>query len=316
MRGSGVGMQTILGAGGQIGTELARELHDRYTTRLRLVSRHPKRLHDTDEVVAASLLDAEQTDAAVSGSDIVYLTVGLPPNAKMWAEQLPVMMRNTIDACERHGAKLVFFDNTYMYPMTGEPLTEDTPFDPRGPKAKTRALVTTMLLEAMSAGRVEAVICRAPEFYGTGKTQSFTNTLFLDPIQKGEKPRVPLRDDTLRTLIWTPDASRAMALLGNTPSAYGQTWHLPCDSPLTYRQLAGVASGVWGKEVRYTVMPKIAFQAAGLFDRGARGILELLPRYAHDSIFVTDKFAHAFPDFRVTTYREGIQSIHDAHATP
>lgn len=31
---------------------------------------------------------------------------------------------------------------------------------------------------------------------------------------------VPLKDDTLRTLIWAPDASRAMALIGNTPDAY------------------------------------------------------------------------------------------------
>ncbi|GAA2981441.1 nucleoside-diphosphate-sugar epimerase [Microbacterium terrae] len=307
-------MQTILGAGGQIGTELARELHDHHTNRLRLVSRNPKRLHDTDELVAASLLNPVETDAAVAGSDIVYLTVGLPPDAKLWAEQLPVMMRNTIDACARHGAKLVFFDNTYMYPMTSVPLTESTGFDPRGPKAKTRALMTTMLLEAMAAGRVEAVICRAPEFYGPGKTQSFTNSLFLDPIQNGEKPRVPVRDDTLRTLIWTPDASRGMALIGNTPSAYGQTWHLPCDTAVTYKQLAEFASEVWSTEIRYTVIPKIAFQVAGLFDAGAREIRELLPRYAHDNVFVTEKFARAFPEFRVTTAHEGIQVIHDTHA--
>jgi hypothetical protein len=36
----------------------------------------------------------------------------------------------------------------------------------------------------------------------------------------------------------TPDASKAMALIGNTTNAYGQTWHLPCDdNRLTYKQL-------------------------------------------------------------------------------
>ncbi|GAA2979257.1 nucleoside-diphosphate-sugar epimerase [Microbacterium terrae] len=309
-------MQTILGAGGQIGTELARELHDHYTTELRLVSRNPQRLHETDDLIAASLLSPEETDAAVVGSDIVYLTVGLPPDAKLWAEQLPVMMRNTMDACERHGAKLVFFDNTYMYPMTGGPLTEETAFDPHGPKAKTRALIATMLLETMAAGRVEAVICRAPEFYGPGRTQSFTNSLFFDPIQQGRIPRVPLRDDTLRTLIWTPDASRAMALIGNTTSAYGQTWHLPCDTPISYEQLARLASEEWNRKIRYTVMPKIAFQTAGIFDAGAREIRELLPRYAHDNVFVTEKFTRAFPDFPVTTFPVGIHTIHAGEATP
>ncbi|ORA28280.1 NAD-dependent epimerase/dehydratase family protein [Mycobacterium aquaticum] len=303
-------MQTILGANGQIGTELARELHDRYTTDIRLVSRNPKRLHDTDELVTANLLHAKETDTAVAGSDIAYLTVGLPPDAKMWAEQLPVMMENTINACEKHGTKLVFFDNTYMYPMTSAPQTEDTPFTPAGSKARTRAQITTMLLKAIAGGRVEAVICRAPEFYGPGKTQSFTNALVFDAIEAGKKARVPLRADTLRTLIWTPDASHAMALIGNSPAAYGQTWHLPCDDDrVTYEGLLGIASDVWGRKIDYSVTPKGVFLVARLFNQGARELWELLPRYAVDNIFVSDKFKQAFPDFRVTTYHEGVAVI-------
>ncbi|GAB36686.1 NAD(P)H-binding protein [Gordonia otitidis] len=71
-------MQTILGANGQIGTELARELRRTHTNDVRLVSRHPRRVNDSDELVAADLMDAAQTDTAVAGSDIAYLTVGLP----------------------------------------------------------------------------------------------------------------------------------------------------------------------------------------------------------------------------------------------
>ncbi|WP_291479473.1 NAD-dependent epimerase/dehydratase family protein [Corynebacterium sp.] len=304
-------MQTILGANGQIGTELARELHANHTTDIRLVSRNPRKLHDTDELVSADLMNADETDAAVAGSDIAYLTVGLPPDSALWAEQLPTMMKNTIDACERHGTRLVFFDNTYMYPMTSEPQTEDTPFTPKGSKARTRATMTTMLLEAMEQGRVEAVICRAPEFYGPGKTQSFTNTLVFDAVAEGKKAKVPLSADTRRSLIWTPDASRAMALIGNTDSAYGQTWHLPVDtSRITYRELVDLASREWGRQVGVTVLPKAAFAVGRLFSSNVRELWELLPRYGVDNIFVTDKFTEAFPDFRVTTYAEGVAAIH------
>lgn len=303
-------VQTILGANGQIGTELARELHARYTTDIRLVSRNPQRLHPTDELVAANLLSAEETDAAVAGSEIAYLPVGLPPDAQLWAEQLPVMMRNTIDACAKHGTKLVFFDNTYMYPMTDVPQTEDAPFRPAGSKGRTRAQITTMLLEAMAAGRVEAVIGRAPEFYGPGKIQGFTNTMVFDAIAAGTKARVPLRDDVRRSLIWTPDASRAMALIGNTPAAYGQTWHLPVDDTRpTYAELIGIASAAWGREIDYSVVPKAAFFVARPFTKGVRELWELLPRYAVDNIFVSDKFTAAFPDFRVTTFQEGVATI-------
>lgn len=307
-------MQTILGASGQIGTELARALHDEFTTDLRLVSRHPTPLHETDTTLAADLLDPEQTSRAVAGNEIAYFTAGLPPDGKLWAEQLPVMMRNVIDACAADGTKLVFFDNTYMYPKTSTPQTEQTPFRPVGRKAVVRARIAEMLLEAIDQERVEGVICRAPEFYGPGRTQSFTTSLVFDRIAGGEKPRAPLTDDTLRTLIWTPDASRGMALIGNTPSAFGRTWHLPVDpSPLTYRTLiADLGARAWGRDIDYSVMPAWQFRLAGVASKPVREIWELLPRYAVNNIFLSDEFRRAFPSFRVTTYAEGVQALADA----
>jgi uncharacterized protein YbjT (DUF2867 family) len=72
-------MQTILGASGQIARELARELKRNYTDDLRLVSRHPQKVNDSDITCAADLLDAQQTRNAVKGSDTVYFAAGLPP---------------------------------------------------------------------------------------------------------------------------------------------------------------------------------------------------------------------------------------------
>ena len=303
-------MQTILGANGQIAEELARELHRRYTTSIRLVSRSPKKVHDTDELLAANLLDAQATDRAVAGSTIAYLTVGLPMDSKLWVTQFPVMMRNVLAACEKHRCKLVFFDNTYMYPKTSTPQTEDTTFAPAGPKSTVRADIATQVLHAMQRGQVEALIGRAPEFYGPGKTQSLTNTLVFDNIRQHKTPKVPLRADTRRTLIWTPDASRALALLGNTPDAYGQTWHLPCDDDLlTYQQLIGVASERVGRPLPYTVLKKWMFALGGLVNQPMREVQELLPRYEHDNVFRSDKFKAHFPDFSVTTYRQGVAQL-------
>lgn len=222
-------MQTILGANGPIGEELARELYRHFTHDIRIVSRAPAKVNDTDELVAADLTDPEATDRAVAGSDIAYLTVGLPMDSDLWERQFPTMMRNVIGACATHGTRLVFFDNTYMYPGTTAPQTEATRFAPNGRKGRVRAQLATMLQEAMDQGRVEAMICRAPEFYGPGKTKSLTNSLVFDRIRAGKRPLVPISDRVVRSLIWTPDASRAMALLGNTPDAYGRTWHLPID---------------------------------------------------------------------------------------
>ena len=64
-------MHTILGANGQIATEIARELHRRDISDIRLVSRTPRRVAPTDTVVAADLTHADMTDKAVNGSHTV-----------------------------------------------------------------------------------------------------------------------------------------------------------------------------------------------------------------------------------------------------
>jgi len=302
--------QTILGANGQIAEELVKELKLHYTNDIRLVSRNPKKIHETDELFPANLLDAEATAKAVEGSDIAYLTVGLPMNSQMWVDQFPIMMRNVIDACKKHGTKLVFFDNTYMYPKTSEPQTEETPFQPKGPKSSIRAEMANMLLEEMKNKQIEAVICRAPEFYGTGKTQSITNSMIFEKIAQRKKLIVPVKDNTKRTLIWTPDASRAMALIGNTPDAYGQTWHLPCDDQrLTYKQIIDQSSQFLQRKLPYQILPMLFFKFGSLFNKQAKELLELLPRYKYDNIFVSDKFKKRFPEFKITTYNEGIKKM-------
>lgn len=309
-------MQTILGANGQIATELARELRRNYTSDLRLVSRHPHKVHETDVLVSADLLDAQQTAAGIKGSSVVYFTAGLPPDTELWETKFPVMLKNALDACRKEGAKFAYFDNTYMYPQDDRLQTEATPFAPLGRKGKVRAMMASMVLEEMARGEIPVVIGRAPEFYGPGKTQSFTNALVIDKLKKGRKPLVPVRDDKRRTLIWTPDASRALAVLGNTPDTFGQTWHLPCcDDRPTYKEFVSMTCESFGQEVSYTVIGKWVLDLAGIFSKQVREIRELLPRYGQDNLFDSAKFKRRFPEFEVTTYRKGLDLIRSECAT-
>ena len=95
-------MQTILGAGGAIGKELARALR-LYTQSVRLVGRNPQQVLEEDQLHPADLTDPGQTKAAVQGSDVAYLTVGLPYKTKIWAAQWPLIMKNVLAACVAHG---------------------------------------------------------------------------------------------------------------------------------------------------------------------------------------------------------------------
>lgn len=76
-------MQTVLGAGGVIANVLARSL-PAHQTKVRLVSRNPKPVLGTEELVKADLLQADQVRRAVEGSEVVYLAAGLTYKASLW----------------------------------------------------------------------------------------------------------------------------------------------------------------------------------------------------------------------------------------
>ena len=70
-----------------------------------------------------------------------------------------------------------------------------------------------------------------------------------------------------------------------------------------------MACEAFARPVSYTVIGKWTLAAAGLFSRQVREIRELLPRYEQDNRFDSTKFKNRFPQFEVTTYREGLDLI-------
>src|SRR6476661_2279412 len=98
-------MQTILGSGGAIGTDLAKELSS-YTKDIRLVSRNPKKVNPEDQLFPADLSDPASVDKAIQGSDVVYITIGFEYKLKVWKEQWPPLVDHVIDACKKYNAKL------------------------------------------------------------------------------------------------------------------------------------------------------------------------------------------------------------------
>jgi nucleoside-diphosphate-sugar epimerase len=158
-------MITILGAGGAISNELVKILAQRKQP-FRIVGRNPRPVPGATETISADLSDKEQTVKAVAGSSIVCLLVGLKYDHKVWAEMWPRVVANTIEACKRAGAKLIFFDNVYMYGKVSGPMTEDTPFNPSSKKGEIRAKIATALINEWKAGAVTGMIARAADFLG------------------------------------------------------------------------------------------------------------------------------------------------------
>ncbi|MBK7477306.1 MAG: NAD-dependent epimerase/dehydratase family protein [Haliscomenobacter sp.] len=298
-------MQTILGAGGVIANNLVKHLPE-YTQQIRLVSRNPKPVLGTEELVPADLLNRDQVSRAVAGSEVVYLTAGLTYTIKVWQTQWPVLMRNVLDACQEHGAKLAFFDNVYAYGRVNGWMTEDTPYNPCSKKGEVRAKIATMLMEEAHRGKLQALIVRGADFYGPNTPLSFLTATVFDNLRKGKAAQIMVNAETLHSFTYTPDAGQAMAILGNTPSAFNQIWHAPtAPNPLNTRQIVETAAGILGVSPKYTVLSRPMLRMVGWFVPVIRESIEMLYQNDQDYLFDSSKFNQAF-GFEPMAYEKGI----------
>lgn len=286
-------MQTILGANGAIGTELAREL-THYTSSIRLVSRNPKSVSSTDQLFPADLTDRAQVMKAVEGSEVVYITIGFQYSAKVWQQKWPTFMRNTIDACIAHNARLVFFDNIYMYDRNHlSNMTEETPIRPTSKKGEVRAQIAQMILDEVAAGKLNALIARAADFFSP-KNSVLVEMVYKN-LAKGKKANLFANANKLHNYTYSVDAAKGTAMLGNTPSAFGQVWHLPTSRVrLTGKQWVELIAKEMKVEPRYSVLPKWMMSLAGLFVPVIGEFKEMVYQYDRDYLFNSEKFEQQF----------------------
>lgn len=298
-------LHTILGANGTIANALIPVLK-REKVSIRLVSRNPKPVNGA-ETIRANILNKDEVLHAVSGSDVVYLAVGLQYNAKVWAKEWPVIMRNVIDACKMVDTKLIFFDNAYMYGKTNGVITEVTPYNAVSKKGKVRAGITRMLEKEMQEGSIKAMIVRAVDFYGPGVTdKSAPGVYVFSNLKKGRRAMWPVNADVPRSFNYIPDAVEALWLLANREDAFGQIWHLPSAPPSTGREFVKIASRYMGGSRKVTVLPKWAFKIMGWFVPFIREAYELIYQDEYPFIFSSEKFEKAF-GFTSMSYEEGIK---------
>lgn len=300
-------MQTILGANGTIGSVLAKELRS-YTDKIRLVSRNPKKVNESDELFPADLSIPGMVDKAVEGSEVVYLVVGLDYKLDVWQDKWPKLMRATVDACIKHKARLVFFDNVYMYDINAiHHMTEESPINPPSRKGVVRRQLVKIIMDDVKSGRLMALIARSADFYGPGNEKSFVNEMVYKNFLKKGTANWFINADKKHSFTFTPDAAKATALLGNTDDAFNQVWHLPTDEDtLTGREFIDLFAKEMKTKSKVFVLPLWLIKFMGVFIPILKEMPEMMYQYDQDYFFDSSKFMKRF-DFKVTTYQEGVR---------
>lgn len=299
-------MITILGAGGAISNELVKVLAAGKQP-FRLVSRRAEPTAGAAEVVAADLTDQEQTVRAVAGSSVVYLLAGLKYDHKLWAEAWPRLTANTIEACKRAGAKLIFFDNVYMYGRVKGAMTEETPFNPCSKKGEVRAKIANALMDEWKAGGLTGMIARSADFYGPNAANGVANLMVFSAFKNGKKAMCLVSDSQPHSYSYTVDAGQALVTLAGSESAWNQTWHVPtAPNPPTAKEFIALAAKEMGVAAKYQVLGRPMVWIGGRFDPMVGEVYEML--YQNDSpyLFDSSKYAKAF-GFAGTPYAEGIR---------
>jgi nucleoside-diphosphate-sugar epimerase len=300
------GLHIILGAGGAIGTPLAERLLS-VGARVRTVSRRGAGPEGAERV-AADLTAASDVMLVIEEGSTVYLLVGLPYDRRVWRKQWPPIMHNVVAACASKGARLVFFDNVYVYGKVEGPMTEATPVRPTSAKGNIRGEIVDFLQNEMAAGRVTALITRAADFYGPHSERSgVPSILVFQRLGSGKAAQVLVRLDAKHSYTYTLDCARALPLLAGANDAYGQVWHLPtAHPPLTGREFVQLAASELGVPTRMSVTPGWVIRTAGVFDRLMRELGEMLYQNEGDYVFDSSKFETHFR-FTPTPYEQGIR---------
>jgi nucleoside-diphosphate-sugar epimerase len=301
-------MHTILGAGGPVANALTKELLDHNQT-IRLVSRRPVDIKGNNlSWKKADLLNYNEVQEAAKGSTVIYLCAGLVYDINVWREQWPVIIQNVINVAKENNARLIFFDNIYMYGLVNGPMMEDTPYHPSSEKGKVRAGIANTIMDEVKAGKLRATIARAPDFYGTSSKNSFFDMMVLDKYAQKQSAQWMGDPNKLHNFIYIPDAGRAMYLLGQSPESDNQVWHLPTAPVMTGNQFIELAARIYGVKPKFMRIRKVMLWIIGLFNKVIAGAVEMFYQSSHDYIFNSDKFEKAF-NFKPTSYEEGIKEV-------
>jgi nucleoside-diphosphate-sugar epimerase len=261
---------------------------------------------DGAQIVSADLSNKKDTIDAVAGSSVVYLLAGLKYQFGVWQQLWPLIMDNVIEACKYANAKLLFFDNVYMYGKVSGAMTEDTPYAPCSKKGEIRARIAKKLMNEVRTGNLTAMIARSADFYGPATPNGIANILVFEAFAKNATASWLVDADVPHSFTYIPDAVRGVVELSAKESVWNQVWHLPtAPDPPTGKEFITMAAKEFGVAPKFRVLSRPILRLVGLFDRKVRESYEMLYQSDSPYLFDSTKYAKEF-GFAGTPYAEGI----------
>ncbi len=149
--------------------------------------------------------------------------------------------RNVLEAAASAGVRraVIISSNSPCgcNPTRDHRFDEDSPYNPYMNYGRSKMLMEQAVGEAQAVGRLEAVVIRAPWFYGPH--QPPRQSLFFHMIRDG---RIPVVGDgnNLRSMAYIDNLAQGILLAAVTPRAAGQTYWIADERPYSMNEVVDV----------------------------------------------------------------------------
>ena len=300
----------LFGAAGAIGQSIARALAAKGQA-YRVVGRSEASLRKAfgadplAEIVTWNPDSPASVKAAATGIDTLIYLVGV----NYWQFELhPRLMRKMLDGAIAAGVRNVILIGT-VYPYgraRTTPVREDHPREPHTFKGRMRKEQEDILLQAHAEGRINAAVLRLPDFYGPGVEASLLHRIAVAAVNGGTADAIgPI--DRPHEFVFVPDVGPVVAQLIDTPTAFGQVWHLAGAGVTTQRDLVDEMQRQTGRKIGLRVAGKTMLRVLGLFNRMIREMVEMNYLLTEPLIMDDSALQRLIGPIRKTSYAEGIR---------
>jgi nucleoside-diphosphate-sugar epimerase len=207
----------VIGATGGIGGEVAHALIA-HGWRVRGLSRRPDDAKRQAawvgpvEWIAGDAMDLADVTAAAAGAAVIFHGAN-PPMYKNWRGLAIPMLRNSMEAARRSGARIIFPGNVYNFGPDAWPVVSET--SPQHPLARKGAVRVDMeqMLEAAAKDGVRALILRAGDFFGPRQPKSWLKDAMVKPGRALRSVTYPGEPDVGHSWAYLPDLAETVARL-------------------------------------------------------------------------------------------------------
>lgn len=264
-------------------------------------------LQDTHvKIVQCDATKLEEVAVVLEGCQTAVNCVGLP--YAEWEQLIPIM-KNIITVCQENNIVLGYVDNLYLYGDIGGQIFETTVPKPHGRKGKIRLELSRLVCDAAKNKKLEMVIGRSSDFYGPYVDKSsVSGPQVIDNVIKGKSAMYIGKTDVKHSMCYIEDVAKAMILLLEDKTSYGEVWHLPVNPPIKLDDTVHIISKILNKEVKTSKLPWVLLNFLALFNRDMREFKEMYYMYSKPFVVNDDKFRNKYQKFETTSYQKGFEN--------